>query len=120
MVGMHLVTVVSGFFFEAEDGLRDIGVTGVQTCALPIYRRHHRSRGRPARMPGAAVRSDQGLRARVSGLRSERASCRGSAECVLGGPALNREGGMLPVQIEAGGVATVSARSIIHLSSVVL
>src|SRR3712207_9272294 len=25
-------------FFQAEDGIRDIGVTGVQTCALPIYR----------------------------------------------------------------------------------
>ena len=25
------------FFFQAEDGIRDIGVTGVQTCALPIY-----------------------------------------------------------------------------------
>src|SRR3712207_8209935 len=24
------------FFFQAEDGIRDIGVTGVQTCALPI------------------------------------------------------------------------------------
>src|SRR5260370_30962767 len=27
------------FFFQAEDGIRDSGVTGVQTCALPIYRR---------------------------------------------------------------------------------
>src|SRR3712207_7050196 len=26
------------FFFQAEDGIRDIGVTGVQTCALPILR----------------------------------------------------------------------------------
>src|SRR5947209_19415542 len=26
------------FFFQAEDGIRDIGVTGVQTCALPIFR----------------------------------------------------------------------------------
>src|SRR3712207_1166245 len=26
----------SFFFFQAEDGIRDIGVTGVQTCALPI------------------------------------------------------------------------------------
>src|SRR5947209_14890739 len=24
------------FFLQAEDGIRDIGVTGVQTCALPI------------------------------------------------------------------------------------
>src|SRR2546429_5465415 len=25
-----------GFFFQAEDGIRDVAVTGVQTCALPI------------------------------------------------------------------------------------
>ena len=25
------------FFFQAEDGIRDYDVTGVQTCALPIY-----------------------------------------------------------------------------------
>src|SRR5947209_16191674 len=36
------------FFFQAEDGIRDIGVTGVQTCALPIS---------PARggLPGAGT-----------------------------------------------------------------
>src|SRR5256885_11317596 len=27
----------SRFFFQAEDGIRDYKVTGVQTCALPIY-----------------------------------------------------------------------------------
>src|SRR5260370_4278955 len=27
------------FFFQAEDGIRDSSVTGVQTCALPIYDR---------------------------------------------------------------------------------
>src|SRR5579883_3540836 len=29
---------MSFFFFQAEDGIRDFHVTGVQTCALPIYR----------------------------------------------------------------------------------
>src|SRR6185369_9745883 len=32
------------FFFQAEDGIRDSSVTGVQTCALPIFgrdRSHH-------------------------------------------------------------------------------
>src|SRR2546430_17733105 len=29
----------SCFFFQAEDGIRDLTVTGVQTCALPISRR---------------------------------------------------------------------------------
>src|SRR5438445_10405471 len=33
MVGLILFF----FFFQAEDGIRDIGVTGVQTCALPIF-----------------------------------------------------------------------------------
>src|SRR5476651_2804260 len=28
--------IVFFFFFQAEDGIRDIGVTGVQTCALPV------------------------------------------------------------------------------------
>src|SRR3989442_9946769 len=28
------------FFFQAEDGIRDADVTGVQTCALPIYPRY--------------------------------------------------------------------------------
>src|SRR5256885_11242028 len=27
----------ASFFFQAEDGIRDYKVTGVQTCALPIY-----------------------------------------------------------------------------------
>src|SRR2546430_9119818 len=33
-----MCTVVCGifFFFQAEDGIRDLTVTGVQTCALPI------------------------------------------------------------------------------------
>src|SRR5260221_4063133 len=47
---VYLFTVVLGFipiifFFQAEDGIRDHCVTGVQTCALPISsrRRHTRS-----------------------------------------------------------------------------
>src|SRR5207245_9550513 len=34
----HLITVYF-FFFQAEDGIRDATVTGVQTCALPICMR---------------------------------------------------------------------------------
>src|SRR5947209_14709507 len=36
-VGAVLNVGSDHFFFQAEDGIRDIGVTGVQTCALPIY-----------------------------------------------------------------------------------
>src|SRR5207253_4224942 len=32
-----LLVCCSCFFFQAEDGIRDGHVTGVQTCALPIY-----------------------------------------------------------------------------------
>src|SRR2546430_3949401 len=34
----RLVRPVLFFFFQAEDGIRDLTVTGVQTCALPICR----------------------------------------------------------------------------------
>src|SRR5256885_4229577 len=42
---------MSSFFFQAEDGIRDYKVTGVQTCALPILvlvlgTSAHRSRAR--------------------------------------------------------------------------
>src|SRR5215469_14917103 len=36
------------FFFQAEDGIRDLYVTGVQTCALPIC---VRPRAKPATRP---------------------------------------------------------------------
>src|SRR6266498_4524447 len=39
------------FFFQAEDGIRDADVTGVQTCALPISLR---GAARPARPPHLA------------------------------------------------------------------
>src|SRR5687768_17707616 len=39
------------FFFQAEDGIRDVAVTGVQTCALPILKDLPRH---PARHPELA------------------------------------------------------------------
>src|SRR5207248_6032581 len=58
------------FFFQAEDGIRDRTVTGVQTCALPI------SAGRAAGAfgPGAEAALDPG-----GGGRAARARCRGGA-----------------------------------------
>ena len=32
--------ILAVFFFQAEDGIRDTSVTGVQTCALPILSPH--------------------------------------------------------------------------------
>src|SRR5688500_19262146 len=42
------------FFFQAEDGIRDYKVTGVQTCALPIWRRQE---GACARVAGQVDRT---------------------------------------------------------------
>src|SRR3989442_8533377 len=39
------------FFFQAEDGIRDADVTGVQTCALPICRRRRSSRPKGSGCP---------------------------------------------------------------------
>src|SRR5207248_7006518 len=52
------------FFFQAEDGIRDRTVTGVQTCALPISgqpraaRPDHRGRARLRTGPAKALRND--------------------------------------------------------------
>src|SRR3712207_7938740 len=43
------------FFFQAEDGIRYIGVTGVQTCALPISRGPRAGPGRVRRPVGRGV-----------------------------------------------------------------
>src|SRR2546430_2808028 len=37
MFGSTVYVFVFFFFFQAEDGIRDLTVTGVQTCALPIF-----------------------------------------------------------------------------------
>src|SRR2546430_11060841 len=51
------------FFFQAEDGIRDLTVTGVQTCALPIS----------ASSPGTAAGS--GLKASSIGARRFTSLC---------------------------------------------
>src|SRR5947208_28631 len=56
------------FFFQAEDGIRDDLVTGVQTCALPISRGTGRRRGRRSRRrrpPGRATRAGRSEERRV-------------------------------------------------------
>src|SRR6266436_8504195 len=66
------------FFFQAEDGIRDVAVTGVQTCALPISLRG---------LTRAVERFGRGdLSARVNSRRRDeigRASCGKSVD--LGG-----------------------------------
>src|SRR5437763_10959621 len=50
-------------FFQAEDGIRDTSVTGVQTCALPIWiRRNPLLSGRSSACPEACCRSGRSVR----------------------------------------------------------
>src|SRR6266478_3439266 len=96
------------FFFQAEDGIRDLTVTGVQTCALPISnkwicpqveRRHRResrsgtiarrdrnARGRSGIEPGARERhaSDRERRS-CAGDSYALAATRGSKSCLIAG-----------------------------------
>src|SRR5581483_12196512 len=72
------------FFFQAEDGIRDIGVTGVQTCALPI-------------LPWDETRSFAvGEHARARGVDAP-ARLVSSAKSWLSHPAVDRRGPTLPV-----------------------
>src|SRR5207245_7614467 len=51
-----LVDSSSIFFVQAEDGIRDATVTGVQTCALPIYARRPRGGGHARHDPRVVSR----------------------------------------------------------------
>src|SRR5256886_13085683 len=45
-----LISLLQVFFFQAEDGIRDLTVTGVQTCALPIFTRNRYAAGVAAKV----------------------------------------------------------------------
>src|SRR5690348_18038877 len=60
------------FFFQAEDGIRDGRVTGVQTCALPISRRAPRAAARPRRAARRYGPPRTGWHAACRGSRSSR------------------------------------------------
>src|SRR6266478_636219 len=47
------------FFFQAEDGIRDLTVTGVQTCALPICRARTGAADRRSARPAGGGRERQ-------------------------------------------------------------
>src|SRR5438552_4162434 len=60
------IDVLPRFFFQAEDGIRDDLVTGVQTCALPISRRPLRhDADRALHHPAPPAASRRGRRAQV-------------------------------------------------------
>src|SRR2546430_7774202 len=59
-VGSYARTSLSFFFFfQAEDGIRDLTVTGVQTCALPISKRRAGLIGLPHRVSALVARGPQ-------------------------------------------------------------
>src|SRR2546426_12368695 len=58
MMTSRLIVVFLFFFFQAEDGIRDYKVTGVQTCALPIFKEI--AEDVLARHQGAGVLPDHG------------------------------------------------------------
>src|SRR2546430_17440583 len=87
------------FFFQAEGGIRDLTVTGVQTCALPISIGAGEAAPIPA--PVAAQGSAQPRRPRLrhgnacSACRCRmeigRASCRGRGEVSVGGGSFKKK-----------------------------
>src|SRR5688572_32573572 len=61
---LYVFFFVFFFFFQAEDGIRDLTVTGVQTCALPIFSAAGPAAIRPSsrRLPPTAEKSINGRR----------------------------------------------------------
>src|SRR5207237_6320191 len=102
VVFLHVCAVcVFFFFFQAEDGIRDSSVTGVQTCALPICM-HEVSPGieRVGRLGQDLVHALDRLADRKPAEREQigRASCRERVEMAVVSGALKKkstEGGTL-------------------------
>src|SRR3712207_5252765 len=67
------------FFFQAEDGIRDIGVTGVQTCALPIFQS----------ALGLGTASEKDFIKRVIGLPGDVVSCCTDGKVTVNGQPLD-------------------------------
>src|SRR5207249_9148259 len=100
--GVGLYLLLFFFFFQAEDGIRDRNVTGVQTCALPISGRPARrcwatsttrprntsASRRPAR-PGVSATSATASDWRQ--IEIGRASCRERVEISVGGGAVKKK-----------------------------
>src|SRR5206468_9786715 len=59
------------FFFQAEDGIRDLIVTGVQTCALPIYSIITQRHANDRRSAAQAILEGQATVAQISVLMPE-------------------------------------------------
>src|SRR2546429_7016327 len=89
------------FFFQAEDGIRDVAVTGVQTCALPICRRVS---GVRLRWHGRAAVQDRGGDSQVPEVRT-RSPGRGGDAGGVGGDVGARRAVPLRATVVGGGLA---------------
>src|SRR2546422_3873465 len=103
--------MVMFFFFQAEDGIRDVAVTGVQTCALPICRPR---KGTHAGEPSQVTSSTRSVLRLRRAARNRRGSQRTSFQRAdpLG------EGGKGPLPV-ASGVAFVAVDSVCGLTRLV-
>src|SRR5438445_12934505 len=94
------------FFFQAEDGIRDIGVTGVQTCALQILP------GRTSELLIAKSIAIKGRGGKSDG-RAAKAVDFTSADlrCVPQSGMRSSQGGLIAAQTSPAGVVGGEARS---------
>ena len=88
------------FFFQAEDGIRDIGVTGVQTCALPIWgllssvpRRSHLRQSLGFRSPHSTLRLTSQRRFQMSFTRRQALTAAAALPAATLAPSLLRADG---------------------------
>src|SRR2546422_2507026 len=102
------------FFFQAEDGIRDVAVTGVQTCALPISRRSPARAALRGRTPGARARPGA---TRASSSPSDRAPDRARAPraASLPSPRRRRAGALPPLPSGRSEEHTSELQSRLHL-----
>src|SRR3712207_9511016 len=104
------------FFFQAEDGIRDIGVTGVQTCALPIFLLAGGGTGLGAVLSrGTAGRPVARAVVTAAATEIRRAAGRGRGEILGGGVSLKKKIGISPAQLFAPIVLCIPTASAIPL-----
>src|SRR2546430_8803753 len=90
------------FFFQAEDGIRDLTVTGVQTCALPIFQAGRIEILRCALQGRSALRRSNVRRA--FGIGSGRALTNGGAKvAAVAHQEKNRKSGVEGKRVDLGG-----------------